>query len=55
MLLPVEEWVEGAVVTLSAQHCVCVCVHARVFTVRSSVSLPCTQPVGYWVIGASNC
>lgn len=51
MLLPVEEWVEGAVVTLSAQDCVCVCV----FTLRSNVSLPRTLPVGYWVIGASNC
>lgn len=25
MLLPVEEWVEGAVVTLSVPNCVCVC------------------------------
>lgn len=33
MLLPVEEWVEGAVATLSVQDCVCV------FTLHSHVSL----------------
>lgn len=51
MPLPVEEWVEGAVVTVSLLDYACVfCAYVCEFTLRFHVSFLLLVPLVYWVI-----